>query len=182
MALPRRTRLEHWLRAASRRGGLLLEYQPQVDIQTQRIVGVEALLRWQHPEYGSSSPARSTLSSSARDLIHGMGAWVLMENCHQLSLWRKAGIAEGIAIPVNLSPKQLKASGFLLTVDRILATSGIEPQALVLEITGSILIEDLEQSVDLLHALNHMGVRVVIDDFNTGFSSLQYLQRLQSMR
>jgi EAL domain-containing protein (putative c-di-GMP-specific phosphodiesterase class I) len=111
------------------------------------------------------------------DLIFGVDAWVLNEACRQLSLWRGAGLAEDVSICVNLSAKQLKAADILQAVDCALAETGAEPQALVLEITETILIDDIEASVALLRSLRGKGVRVATDDFGTGFSSLCYLQR-----
>lgn len=177
-ALLRRMRLEHGLRNAEQRNELWLCYQPQIDIRTGGVVGVEALLRWRHMAYGAICPTEIISVIERTDLIHRIGAWVLSEACRQLNEWRKAGIVNGMTISVNLSAKQLKAPDFLQMVDRVLTETGIEPNALMLEITESILIEDLEQSVSLLRSFNDMGVRVAIDDFGTGFSSLQYLKHL----
>jgi EAL domain-containing protein (putative c-di-GMP-specific phosphodiesterase class I) len=133
------------------------------------LTATEARRRW---------PAEPIPIIERTDLIFGVDAWVLNKACPQLSLWRGAGLAEDVSICVNSSATQLKATDFLQTVDRALAETGTELQALVLEITETILTDDIEASVALLRSLHNKGVRVATHDFGTGFSSLGYLQRL----
>jgi diguanylate cyclase (GGDEF)-like protein len=176
--LVRRTHLEHGLRTAAQCHELRLCYQPQVGVETGAVVGVEALLRWRHPHYGAITPMEIMSIVERTTLIGDIGAWVLTEACRQLNVWRQTDFARLLTMAVNVSAKQLKAPDFLRSVERVLVKTGIEPHALTLEITESVLIEELEQSIDLLHSIGDMGVRIAIDDFGTGFSSLQYLQRL----
>jgi diguanylate cyclase (GGDEF)-like protein len=178
-ALPpsERLALKGGLRDALAHGQFYLEYQPQVDLATQRIVGVEALLRWQHPEFGRVEPARFIPLAEETGLIVPIGEWVLRTACAQSRAWRDAGLAP-LKMAVNLSARQLKAPGLVARVLQILAASGLPAHSLDLEITEGILIEDIEGNRAVMSELRQAGVLVSIDDFGTGYSSLSYLSEL----
>jgi diguanylate cyclase (GGDEF)-like protein len=172
-----RLALKTGLREAVREGQLVIEYQPQVDLATRRIVGVEALLRWQHPAYGRIAPDRFIPLAEETGLIVQIGDWVLKSACAQNRAWRDAGLPE-IKTAVNLSARQLKDPGLVARVLRIVAESGIPPRCLEIEITEGTLIEDLAVNRNVMNELRQAGVVVSIDDFGTGYSSLNYLSEL----
>lgn len=170
--------LEADLRQALERGELVVHYQPRVRVAggTARIVGCEALLRWQHPQRGLLSPGQFVGMAEETGLIVQIGLWVLETACRQNAAWRQAGLPP-ISVSVNVSARQLADRGFADQVGRVLEHSGMAADALELEITESLLMDHPERSVKLLHALNALGVRIAIDDFGTGHSSLAYLKR-----
>ena len=153
-----------------------LEYQPIVDLDSERVVGVEALLRWDHPERGVVPPARFIPIAEASGVILPLGRWVLEEACRQVARWRGAGASE-LYVAVNLSSSQLRHAPFSADVARALETSGLPAHALLLEITEGVVMEDTEANVSRLAELKALGVRLAIDDFGVGYSSLSYLQR-----
>jgi EAL domain-containing protein (putative c-di-GMP-specific phosphodiesterase class I) len=177
--LPRSERLalKNGLREALAAGQLFLEYQPQVDLGSRRIVGVEALLRWQHPEYGRIDPGRFIPLAEETGMIVPIGDWVLRTACAQNRAWRDAGLPE-LKTAVNLSARQLKAPGLVARVLEVVREAGIPPRCLDLELTEGMLIDDLEGNRATMHALREAGVLVSIDDFGTGYSSLNYLSEL----
>ncbi|HEX9172191.1 MAG TPA: diguanylate cyclase [Telluria sp.] len=172
-----RLALKNGLRDALGASQLFLEYQPQVDLVTRRVVGVEALLRWQHPLYGRIDPGRFIPLAEETGMIVPIGDWVLRTACAQNRAWRDAGLPE-VKTAVNLSARQLKHPGLVGRVLQIVADSGIPPHCLDLEITEGMLIDDLEGNRAIMSQLRDCGVLVSIDDFGTGYSSLNYLSEL----
>jgi diguanylate cyclase (GGDEF)-like protein/PAS domain S-box-containing protein len=171
-----RLSLEGMLRKAVDLGQLRLHYQPQVEMATRRIVGVEALVRWQHPEMGLVVPGRFIPLAVESGLIVSIGEWVLREACTQSKQWQEAGLAP-LRMAVNLSSRQFRHEGLIESVAHVLAESRLDPALLELEITESDLMADVEQAVGALHSLKEMGLALAIDDFGTGYSSLAYLKR-----
>jgi diguanylate cyclase (GGDEF)-like protein len=169
--------LKNHLREALAQDQLLLEYQPQVDIATRRIVGVEALIRWNHPQYGRIEPGRFITLAEETGLIVPIGEWVLRSACAQNRAWRDAGLP-ALKTAVNLSARQLKHPELVGRVLEIIAETGIAPSCLDLEITEGILIDNMEMNRQGLQTLRQAGVQVSIDDFGTGYSSLGYLTEL----
>ncbi|MGE0799029.1 MAG: putative bifunctional diguanylate cyclase/phosphodiesterase [Lautropia sp.] len=171
-----RLTLEHHLRYAIRRGELQLHYQPKVDCRTRRMVGVEALVRWQHPQRGSISPVRFIPIAEATGLIVEVGEWVLAEACRQGRAWIDDGLPP-LSIAVNMSAAQAARGDLAATVAATLAASGFPPERLTLELTETVLMEPGDRPVQLLAALKALGVSLSLDDFGTGHSSLTYLRR-----
>jgi EAL domain-containing protein (putative c-di-GMP-specific phosphodiesterase class I) len=174
-ALERLT-LEQSLRYALERQELELHYQPQMELHQGRIIGVEALLRWRHPQRGLVSPMEFVPMAEETGLIETIGEWVLRTACEQAQAWRCEGLPP-LRMAVNLSPRQFLRPGMADLVGRILQETELEPGYLDLEITESLLMKDVEGNIVTLHALKAMGVRLSIDDFGTGYSSLNYLKR-----
>lgn len=173
----RRLTLETGLRHALERGEFLLHYQPQVDITSGEIRGAEALIRWQHPEWGLVTPTEFIPLAEETGLILPIGEWVLSEACAQVRRWHDAGHAD-LRIAVNLSGRQLAQKNLVEIVAATLARFNTARGMLELEITESLLMQDLEQIAGTLDALAALGVTVSMDDFGTGYSSLSYLKRL----
>ena len=169
---------EHALHRALERRELLLYYQPVVEINGTGAVGVEALIRWQHPDQGLVAPYRFIPVAEENGLIIPIGAWVLEEACHQLRDWQADGsTGPRGSVEVNLSARQIDHPEIVETVEQILSTTGLPPENLTLEITESALMRDAESALQVLRALKGIGVSLAIDDFGTGYSSLSYLQR-----
>ncbi len=176
-ALVGRMELEHALRGAITRGELELYYQPVVDARSRRIVSAEALMRWERPGLGPVSPAEFIDIAEETGLIRELGGWALVQACHQLRRWRQAGYAiEGVS--VNVSGAQLAAADFEAQVEVALRESGLESHRLTLEVTETALIDRFEQSAACLDRLRAIGVKVVVDDFGTGYASFKYLKLL----
>ena len=154
----------------------VLHYQPQIDLTSGRLVGVEALLRWQRDPQELLLPGRFIAAAEESGLIVPIGEWVLREACAQAVRWQQAGLPE-MTMAVNLSAVQFRRSDLLRTVTRALVDSGLEPARLELELTESLLIDDAEQVLETLRRLKALGVCLSIDDFGTGYSSLAYLKR-----
>lgn len=173
-----RMEIESDLRLALVKQEFVLHYQPQIDIQTSRIVGVEALLRWQHPVRGLVSPLEFIPVAEETGLIVPIGEWVLQAACGQLKAWQVQGLALDLSLAVNVSVRQFKQGAIVLAVRDALARTGIAPQRLELEITESLMLENEPAPIAVLHQLHDLGVRLALDDFGTGFSSLAYLKRL----
>lgn len=171
-----RLRLETDLRRALEKSEFFLNYQPQVDARDNRITGVEALLRWRDSDGSLIPPAQFISLAEDTGLIVPIGKWVLDAACAQIKRWHDAGHA-GLIMSVNVAPRQFRDPLFLDTVRRAIASSGIPPQALELEITESILLEHSEDTRRTLDALKAIGVTLAVDDFGTGYSSLSYLKR-----
>ncbi|HZW24547.1 MAG TPA: EAL domain-containing protein [Gallionella sp.] len=168
--------LQGQLRSALKNQEFLLHYQPQIDIAGERIVGVEALVRWQHPELGLIPPGRFIPLAERSGLIIPIGEWVLQEACRQAQAWREQG--RPLVMAVNLSALQFKRGTLVDTVTQVLRQSGLPAELLELELTESILLQDIDIAIRTLHSLKDMGVKLSIDDFGTGYSSLSYLKRL----
>jgi diguanylate cyclase (GGDEF)-like protein len=170
--------LEGELRQALDRRELRLFYQPEIDVHDGSVVAVEALLRWQHPERGLLGPVEFVPFAEQNRLIVPIGEWVLAESCGQLARWRERGACGSeMRVNVNLSACQLLDGNLAATVRRVLEETGIEPDALCLELTETAFVEDLDRSVATLHALHELGVSLSLDDFGTGYSSLSVLDR-----
>ncbi len=166
-----RRQLESDLRLALERGELELHYQPLFDLEQNRICSFEALLRWNHPKRGLISPAEFIPIAEDTGLIVPIGAWVVREACNQAAQW-----PEPVRVAVNVSPVQFHRGALHETILRALATSGLAPDRLEVEITESVFLEGSETTLKLLHTLRGLGVRIALDDFGTGYSSLSYLQ------
>lgn len=177
LAATERLELERKLRQAMAKQEFTLHYQPQFSVAADRITGVEALLRWNHPDDGMIPPDRFIPLAEETGLIVGLGDWVLEAACRQLKTWLDAGLPP-LRMAVNLSVRQLRQQDFPQTVARIVAAAGIPPSLLELEVTESGVMEHPEEAVIILQALNDMGITLAIDDFGTGYSSLAYLKLL----
>jgi len=172
-----RLRLEHQLSGALERNELQLYYQPQYDTVEKRVTGCEALLRWHSPEMGLVSPGEFIPVAEETGLIVPIGNWVLRQACEDMVRLRRSGFQLG-HMAVNLSAAQFLSSGLVPEVARILLNSGLPPAFLQLEITESIIIDDLRNTLEVLRELRDQGVTVALDDFGTGYSSLSYLKQL----
>jgi EAL domain-containing protein (putative c-di-GMP-specific phosphodiesterase class I) len=170
-----RLALQTDLREAIGRGELFLVYQPVLDLDTGAVSGAEALLRWQHATRGLVPPAEFIALAEESGLIVDVGVWVLEQACRQAAAWRDRG--HPIRISVNVSARQFDDPGLVEAVQHALAHAGLEPAALVLEITETALMRDAGRTASILCELQEEGVDVAIDDFGTGYSSLAYLQR-----
>ena len=175
-AVRARKALERELAHALDRGELEIEYQPQFDIQSRRMFGVEALLRWQHPERGRIAPDGFIPLAEDSGLIVPIGRWVLEQACRQAMAWQRQGAPE-LRIAVNLSPVQCRDPALAGQVADILEASGLPARQLELEITERVLLAATEANLETLGKLKRLGVRISLDDFGTGHSSLGYLRR-----
>lgn len=171
-----RLRLEARLRQAMAHGGLSLHYQPQLEVASGRVVGVEALLRWHDPEEGVITPARFIPVAETTGLIVELGRWVLHEACRQARQWLDEGLPP-LRVAVNVSPHQFQHGDLAAQVQQALADSGLPADALEIELTEGALMAREHASVQMLECLNGMGVGIAIDDFGTDYSSLAYLKR-----
>ncbi|MEO8996592.1 MAG: EAL domain-containing protein [Nitrosospira sp.] len=171
-----RLSLEHDLRGAAERGEIFLVYQPQIELATERIIGAEVLMRWQHPERGLISPIRFIPVAEDSGLILAMGEWALRESCRQARIWRDRGLLD-ICISVNISAVQFRQTDFVTTVERALRDTGLSHGSLELELTESVVMQGVESALGKLQELETLGVKVAIDDFGTGYSSLSYLRQ-----
>jgi len=168
--------IEGGLRQALNSTQLELFYQPQFDLKQGRLVGMEALLRWSHPERGMISPADFIPIAEETGLIVNIGEWVLREACHQICAWQDEGLVPP-RVAVNLSGRQLRQYDFIDMVDKVLADTDLNPDWLELEITESILMSDVQTNIMALTDLRARGIQLSVDDFGTGYSSLSYLSR-----
>jgi EAL domain-containing protein (putative c-di-GMP-specific phosphodiesterase class I) len=169
-------RLDHAMRMALVQGRFRLHFQPQVDLQSGRVVGAEALIRWRDPELGEISPAEFIPVAEESGFIIEIGDWVLKRAVAQAAAW--SGVAEGMTVSVNVSALQFQQPGFVDGVAQALRDAGLPPQLLELELTESILIQDAKDAMLRLQALAQLGVKLAIDDFGTGSSSLACLKQL----
>nr|WP_144927946.1 EAL domain-containing protein [Paenibacillus bovis] len=174
--LQRKLAVEKQLRSAIENDELTLYYQPQLDLQTMKVAGVEALIRWDNKELGTVSPAEFIPIAEETNLIKTLGEWVLTEACRQNKQWQNAGFNK-IKVAVNISIKQFNEADFVDTVAKVLAATNLEATYLELEITEGIAISDPQIAINKLHQLKELGVTISIDDFGTGYSSLSYLQK-----
>jgi EAL domain-containing protein (putative c-di-GMP-specific phosphodiesterase class I) len=166
--------MENDLRAALARHELALHYQPQIDVASGRIKGAEALMRWNRNEEGPVSPATFIPIAEETGLIAEMGAWLLAEACREAATW-----PDNMRVAVNVSPVQFRLTNFAETVRGALAASGLDPGRLEIEVTEGILLNDTEETLAILAELRHLGVRLAMDDFGTGYASLSYLQKFR---
>jgi EAL domain-containing protein (putative c-di-GMP-specific phosphodiesterase class I) len=167
-----RLAMEQDIRQAMADGGFELHYQPLVDLRSGDVTACEALLRFRHPQRGMISPAEFIPVAEDTGLITELGDWVLRTACQEAAGW-----PDHIHLAVNVSPVQLKCQTLALRIAGALASSGLNPSRLELEITEAVLIRDDEAALAILHQLRAIGVRIALDDFGTGFSSLSYLKR-----
>jgi diguanylate cyclase (GGDEF)-like protein len=174
-AVQRQT-VEASLRRALEAQEFVLHYQPKINLETGAIVGVEALIRWQHPERGLLSPGEFVSIAEDCGLILPIGRWVLREACRQGQAWLLDGLPP-ITVAVNTSALEFRAKDFVNNLRAILAETGLAPRYLELELTESVLMRDAESADSVLRAISDMGVKLAIDDFGTGYSSLSYLRR-----
>jgi diguanylate cyclase (GGDEF)-like protein/PAS domain S-box-containing protein len=172
----RRVELEADIRRALSASEFSLDYQPVLDLHSGYVVGVEALLRWNHPRRGWVAPVEVIPVAEESGLIVPLGRWILEEACRQVARWRRAGFE--IDLAVNLSARQLSAPGLVDSVASVLRSAGMPASALTLEITENVLVDTEDRTLSKLVLLRELGVRLAIDDFGTGYSSLSYLQRL----
>jgi len=170
--------LQGQLRKAIENHEFKIFYQPQIDALSGEIIGVEALLRWQHPQLGMISPAKFIPLAERSGLIIPLGEWAIHEACRQGQTWREGATMPPLVIAVNLSAIQFRRGNIVETVAQALARSGFPADCLELELTESILLHDIDTVVDTLHRLKKIDVKLSIDDFGTGYSSLSYLKRL----
>ncbi|QPF91051.1 bifunctional diguanylate cyclase/phosphodiesterase [Bradyrhizobium commune] len=170
-----RLSLESALRRALEREQFSLHYQPKVDMATSQITGVEALLRWTHPDLGNISPAQFIPLAEETGLIVPIGRWVLKEACAQAMAWQRRGLLP-LSMAVNLSPRQFVDEHLLQDVDEALAASGMSPVLLQLEVTESMMMRNVGRALKVLDAIQSRGIRLAIDDFGTGYSSMSLMK------
>jgi diguanylate cyclase (GGDEF)-like protein/PAS domain S-box-containing protein len=174
-----RAALSEDLRSAIAKDQLALRYHPVIDIRTRRIVAYEALVRWNHPTRGELSPSLFVPLAEESGAIHEMGEWVLHEACAQLARWQDIlPPGSDMTVSVNVSAVQLHGPDLVQRVEAVLEATGLAPRGLVLELTESVLVDDVDNAVRVLGDLRGLGVRLALDDFGAGYSSLRYLKRL----
>jgi EAL domain-containing protein (putative c-di-GMP-specific phosphodiesterase class I) len=171
-----RQSIEGDLRFALERNEFVLHYQPKIDLKSGEITGVEALVRWRHPQRGLVGPVQFISIAEDCGLMLPIGRWVLRESCRQAKAWQEAGLPD-IEMAVNVSSVEFRNDDFLEGISTILKETGLDPRYLELELTESVLMQHAEFSVPLLRKLKAMGVRLAVDDFGTGYSSLSYLRQ-----
>jgi EAL domain-containing protein (putative c-di-GMP-specific phosphodiesterase class I)/GGDEF domain-containing protein len=169
--------VEQDLRRAIRRGELALDYQPLVDLSIGRVVGAEALLRWRSDAHASISPSTVVRTLEEAGLVHDVGLWTLNTACRQLRAWRDAGV-EDLKVAVNVSALQLRDPGLVTAFERTVASHGLSPSNIELELTESATMDDVAYTHTLFERLREIGFSLAIDDFGSGYSSLTYLRRL----
>jgi EAL domain-containing protein (putative c-di-GMP-specific phosphodiesterase class I) len=163
------------LRNALDDGQFRLVYQPKVDLHTGRVFGVEALVRWDHPEHGTIGPDRFIPLAEESGMIIALGEWILRSACRQARAWQDAGLPP-LCVSVNVSPRQFEEARLVERVQLALKDSGLAPQWLELEVTEGVIMRDLQQAVGKMAQVRAMGVALSIDDFGTGYSSLSALK------
>jgi EAL domain-containing protein (putative c-di-GMP-specific phosphodiesterase class I) len=173
-----RLTLENSLRLALAQKELFLMYQPQMDIATGRITGLEALLRWQHPDLGLVPPDKFIRIAENSGLIVPIGEWVLRTACSQARKWQDEGVT-AVSVAVNVSAVQFRQEGFCEVIRRVLHETGLAPQYLELELTESLLLANADLMLSVVQELKAMGVSLAIDDFGTGYSSFSYLRQFR---
>jgi diguanylate cyclase (GGDEF)-like protein/PAS domain S-box-containing protein len=173
-----RVTLENDLRQALDKNELFLVYQPQMNIVTGKIIGLEALLRWQHPTLGLMPPDRFIRIAENCGLIIPIGEWVLRTACAQVRKWQDEGIP-AVSIAINVSTVQFRQKGFCELIRRVVNEMGLDPQYLQLELTESIFLDDADETLSLIQKLKAMGLTLAIDDFGTGYSNFNYLRQFR---
>jgi diguanylate cyclase (GGDEF)-like protein/PAS domain S-box-containing protein len=172
----RRLLVEKDLRTALDQQQFILHYQPKVDVKTNQIIGMEALVRWNHPGSGMISPGEFIPVAEESGLVIPMGEWILSTACRQTRAWLDAGFAP-LKVAVNLSARQFRQPGLYSLIANILQESGLSADSLELEITESMMVENVEEAIQVLSRLRSLGLSIAMDDFGTGYSSLSYLKR-----
>lgn len=175
--LQERARIDSELNGALQRDDFLLKYQPQIDLRSGAVTGAEALLRWQHPELGLLPPERFIYMAEESAHINEIGAWVLNTATAQCAAWHKSGLGN-LRVAVNLSARQLNGQPLIRLVEQALSRSGLPPNCLELELTESLMMSNIELTLETLQILHAMGVQIAIDDFGTGYSNFAYLRKL----
>lgn len=171
--------LEANLHNALNKKEFVVYYQPQLNLQSGRLCGLEALIRWQHPEQGLISPIKFIPLAEHSGLIKPIGEWVLYETCQQMVKWQKLGLIQpNVSISVNLSPVQFDQDNLIEMINTVLIETGLSHSALELEITESTMMRNPQKSTEILNRLRKLGVKLAIDDFGTGYSSLSHLKLL----
>lgn len=170
--------LQNQLRSAYKNREFELLYQPQIELSSERVIGVEALLRWQHPDHGTIMPTKFIPLTERSGLIIPIGEWVILEACRQAKRWQEEYDLPPITMAVNLSALQFRRGNIVETVTNALNASGLPASQLELELTESILLHDVEAVINTMRELKKIGVKLSIDDFGTGYSSLSYLKKL----
>lgn len=170
--------MELHLRKALERNELRILYQPLVDLHNGQICGMEALVRWQHPEWGMISPAEFIPLAEETGLIIPIGHWILKQSCIQTKHWADSGYP-ALCVSVNISAIQFHQPQFIPLIKQVLKETGLEPEHLCLEITENVAMNNIPQVIETMHHLKELGVRISIDDFGTGYSSLSYLKRFR---
>jgi len=168
--------IESGIRLALERDEFVLHYQPKLDLKSDKVVGAEALIRWQHPERGLLHPADFIPVAEDSGLIVPLSRWVLRQVCRQGRAWQDLAVAP-LVLSVNVSATDFRQRGFLDGIRQVLEETGMEPTLLELEITESVLMQNIDHTIETLKAIKALGIRLAIDDFGTGYSSLSYLQR-----
>jgi EAL domain-containing protein (putative c-di-GMP-specific phosphodiesterase class I) len=163
------------LRGAAHRGELRLHYQPKLDVATNHIVGMEALVRWQHPDRGLVPPIEFISLAEELGLIGSIGQWVMERACRDTARWTKAGLGE-LKVAINVAKPQFLGGDLAGTLRQAMLESGLPARQLVVELTESMLMDDVHAGVSQMHKLKALGVTLSIDDFGTGYSSLSYLK------
>lgn len=181
LAAGERLDVETQLKHALQRGEFVLHYQPQIEIASGRIVGVEALVRWQHPMRGMVSPMQFIPLAEEAGLIEPIDEWVLRTACAQAAAWQRSGLP-AVRIAINVSARQFHDPGLVLLVAQVLAEHCLDPEQLELEITESLSMKDPEESFRILASIRALGVSIAIDDFSTGYSNLAYLRQFPVSR
>jgi EAL domain-containing protein (putative c-di-GMP-specific phosphodiesterase class I) len=171
----RRVLLENSLRQGLERDEFFVNYQPQWDLKTSRMIGVEVLLRWQSLDFGLLPPSEFIALTENSGLIFDLGQWVLRKACIQATNWALQGYKD-LKVAVNISGKQLKQPDFLDMISKVMNETGIPPRTLELEFTESVIMEEADKTIDILRALKKLGVQLSLDNFGTGYSSLNYLK------
>jgi predicted signal transduction protein with EAL and GGDEF domain len=172
-----RLRLEGEVRHATEREEFVVYYQPQIDLRSGRIIGAEALVRWQHPQRGLLPPAEFLQAASDTGMIRAIDEWMLRTACRQNRTWQQRGLAIP-RVSINVSNSLFHGTTLLKAVEATFVETGLTPDRLELELTESIAMRNVDTSITVLQQLKTMGVQLAIDDFGTGYSSLSYLQRL----
>lgn len=171
-----RVQLEKDLRRALKNDELYLAYQPQIEMESGRIIGLEALLRWRHPQLGLIPPQQFIPVAESSGLIHSIGDWVMNAACSQIAEWEKRGM-NGFRVAVNLSARQFRHNHLAQSIRNTLTEKNIDPTLLEIELTESAMMDDTDQANHIMHQLKDMGIHIAVDDFGMGYSSLNYLKR-----
>lgn len=173
----KRLSLENNLRRALERDEFILHYQPQINVESGKFSGMEALVRWQHPQLGLVPPNDFIPIAEETGLIIPLGEWVLRTACRQNAAWQRAGLS-AMSVSVNLSLQQFRQTNLIEVVKNTLAETGLKPELLELELTESSIMNDAEQTLEMLHELKSLGIKISLDDFGTGYSCLSHLKTL----
>jgi predicted signal transduction protein with EAL and GGDEF domain len=171
-----RLNMESALRRGLERGEFLLHYQPKIDLDQQTVVGAEALVRWNHPQIGMVHPVEFIPLAEETGLILPLGEWVLAEACRQQVRWREQGLGD-LQVAINISSRQFRQEDLAGRIAAIIAAAGANPAYITLELTESMVMQDVNSTLSTLRSLKKLGLSISLDDFGTGYSSLSYLRR-----